>query len=637
MCGIAGLVCPARNRSGPELECLGARMADALAHRGPDDAGVWSDAQAGVALAHRRLAVLDLSPAGHQPMISAHGRYVLSYNGEIFNFAALRRELAGAGCAFRGASDTEVLLAAIETWGLETTLARADGMFAFALWDRTDRSLTLARDRMGIKPLCYGWCGSAFAFASEMRALRTCPEFGGTLSRSALALFTQLGYVPAPHTIYEGIRKLPPGHWLRLGPETMAARRYAESRAYWSLPGPGETSAAGAESPEADLGAILADAVRQHLVSDVPLGAFLSGGVDSSLLVALMRAEGRAVKTFTMAFPGTPYDEAPHARAVAAHLGTEHTEMAVTDAEALAVVPELGGLYDEPFGDASQIPAVLLSRLTRGHVTVALSGDGGDELFCGYPRYLQRAPGCLRRLFAHGLRGVPLSAWEGATRALRLVAPGFFAQRTAGDMVPRLASLLETETLAGYYVALMYHWHRVPVRNAMPAAAVYLDPPSAAEPARALMHMDSTTYLPDDILVKVDRASMSVGLEVRVPFLDHRVVEYAARLPLAALRRGGQGKLPLRRLLARHLPAPLVERPKKGFGVPLAAWLRGPLRPWVEDLLRVDALNQDGLFDAAAVRRAWQEHAAGTHDWKYPLWDVLMFQAWRANAVARGV
>lgn len=653
MCGLAGVV-----RAAPELaarlEAEVRRMADTLAHRGPDDAGAWVDADSGVALGHRRLSIIDLSACGHQPMTSADGRYVIAYNGEVYNFVALRAELERLGAGFHGHSDTEVLLAAIVQWGLRSALERLNGMFAFALWDRVERTLHLARDRLGEKPLYYGWMGDAFLFGSELKALQAHPAWRGEVDRQALTLYLRHNYVPAPLSIYRGVFKLPPGGLATLRCARLRAGDAPDARSYWSLREVAERGRAdpyrgtAAEAVQ-ELEARLSEAVGLRMVADVPLGAFLSGGVDSSTVVALMQAQSpRPVRTFSIGFHEDEYNEAQHAAAVARHLGTEHTELYVTPAEAMAVVPDLPRLYDEPFGDSSQIPTFLVSRLARQQVTVSLSGDGGDELFGGYNRYFlaQRiwrmvgwAPPLLRRAAAGGITTLSPAAWNRGFAAVRRVLPARLRYANAGDKLHKLAEILSVPNPEAMYRGLVSHWkepERIVIGGGEPAT-VLTDPESWAPllsfPER-IMFLDTLTYLPDDILVKVDRATMGVSLESRIPLLDHRLVEFAWRLPLAMKVRDGVGKWLLREVLYRHVPRALIERPKTGFGVPIDVWLRGPLRAWAEALLDEDRLAREGFFDPAPIRAKWAEHLAGRRGWHYYLWDVLMFQAWLERQAA---
>jgi asparagine synthase (glutamine-hydrolysing) len=637
MCGLAGFI-DRRGGHAEPLRSMGTRMVSQIRHRGPDDTGVWASAEDGVVLAHQRLAIIDLSAAGHQPMKSRCGRYVLVYNGEIYNHLELREGLSGP---WRGHSDTETLLACIERWGLVETLRKIVGMFALALWDCEAGCLQLARDRVGEKPMYYGWQGDVFLFGSELKAIRIHPAFRNEIDRDALSVFLRHSYVPAPHSIYRGISKLTPGHVL-----TVTGGREADERdeTYWSFAEIArrgrEASYAGSDSEAVDeLDALLRRSIRGQMLSDVPLGAFLSGGVDSSSVVALMQAQStRPVKTFSIGFNEEAYNEARYAKAVAQHLGTEHTELYVTPSDTLAVIPLLPALYDEPFSDSSQIPTYLVSELTRRHVTVSLSGDAGDELFGGYNRYLlataiwrktSRIPPLLRRWAAGAMAALSPEAWDLVGRALpeRLLSPH------VGDRIHKVSDILLSRSPDAVYHGLVSHWKQ-------PAEIVI----GATEPATALgeieawmstlsfeermMLLDALTYLPDDILAKVDRAAMGVSLETRVPFLDHRVVEFAWHLPLSMKIRDGQSKWILRQVLYRYVPKELIERPKMGFGVPIEAWLRGPLRDWAEDLLDASRLRADGFFDPAPIRRLWEEHVSGRRRWHYHLWDVLMFQAW---------
>lgn len=651
MCGIAGIGAWRSSAERAVEHAIGA-MSSVLAHRGPDDRGVWVDAEAGIALGHRRLAIVDLSPAGHQPMQSACGRFILVYNGEIYNHLDLRRMLDGEGRApaWRGHSDTETLLAAFVAWGLAETLRRCIGMFALALWDRKERTLQLARDRMGEKPLYYGQVGGAFAFASELKALRRAPGFDNPIDRDALALFMQFGYVPAPHSIYRDVFKLDAGKTLTVSARDAAARRLPEPETYWSV---ADAARAGLRDPIEDeagalsaLEAALSDAVAGQMLADVPLGAFLSGGVDSSTVVALMQAQSpRPVKTFTIGFDKKGFDESPHAAAVARHLGTDHHEMRVSAADAQAVIPDLPTLYDEPFADSSQIPTFLVCRAARRNVTVALSGDGGDELFGGYNRYFwgQRIwdrigwmPFPMRRVIGQGIQAMPTGAWD----AIGSLVP---VATRLGDKAHKLGIRLRTiRTGDDLYHSLVTEWPREQKlvrdverpRSRLDDARILGDVAGAEQ---RMMLWDMLTYLPDDILTKVDRAAMGVSLETRVPFLDHRVVELAWRLPLRMKIRDSQGKWALRQVLYKHVPRELIERPKAGFAVPVGLWLRGPLRDWAEALLDEQRLHSQGYLDPAPIRTRWAEHLGGRRDWTPSLWSVLMFQAWLdRNATDRG-
>jgi asparagine synthase (glutamine-hydrolysing) len=643
MCGIAGFWrLGGLRREDPDAL---ARMTDVIRHRGPDDAGHWSDPAAGIALGHRRLSILDLSPEGHQPMSSAGGRYVIVFNGEIYNFRQLRGELEGAGAGFRGHSDTEVMLAAIDRWGLRGAVDRFAGMFAFALWDREADALHLVRDRLGEKPLYSGWMGDVFLFGSELKALRAHPGWDGRIDRGVVALFLRHAYVPQPWSIYEGIRKVPPGTIQTLRRPKPGAEP-AEER-YWSARAIAEDGAAApSRLPDGEaietFDALLRGTIRDEMVADVPLGAFLSGGVDSSTIVALMQAQsGRPVRTFTIGFHEDAFNEAHHARAVASHLGTDHTELYLTPGETLAVIPRLPALYDEPFADPSQIPTFLVSALARRSVTVSLSGDGGDELLGGYDRYaisdavwrrMGRLPHAMRRPLGSALTALSPARWD---RLLSLGGMASPSGRFSGERVHKLAGLLSLDTAEAVYRRMLSHW-AAPERI-VPGA---VEPPVTLSDARQwprlesylqrMMYLDLVTYLPDDILVKVDRASMAVSLESRAPLLDHRIVEFTLRLPLAQKVRDGQGKWLLRQVLDRYVPRALTERPKMGFGVPIDRWLRGPLREWADDLLDEGRLTREGFFAPAEVTRTWREHLSGTRNWQFLLWDVLMFQAWLA-------
>ena len=640
MCGIAGIFGP----SGGHVRAVADAMVRRIRYRGPDDTGVWCDERAGLALGHARLSILDLSAAGRQPMCSHSGQFVITYNGEIYNCIQLRAELEQMGASFRGHSDTEVLLAALEAWGLDATLRRLNGMFAFALWDRRERTLTLARDRLGEKPLYYGWAGNALIFGSELKALHGCPQFGRDIDRDALSLLLRHNCIPAPYCIYRDVLKLMPASYVVCRAEDVAARRCPQPVTYWSHQQTmaGQAAFAGSEAEAvSQLESLLRDAVGLRMLADVPLGAFLSGGIDSSTVVALMQAQRtEPIRTFSIGFQEAAYNEAHYAKQVARHLGTDHTELYVTAADALAVVPRLPTLFDEPFADSSQIPTVLLAQLARRHVTVALSGDGGDELFGGYNRYvwgrtLQRRigwiPAWLRPLAARSIRSLPPAAWEQCLRVCAAVLPSV---KHPLDKVYKVADMLEEGDLDDLYIGFVSHWKQ-PVEAVIGAnePSTRLTERSAwpvfSDFTQRMMYLDAVTYLPDDLLVKVDRASMAVGLETRIPLLDHRLVEFAWRLPISLkIRRETEGKWILRRLLRQYVPAECFERPKMGFGVPLDAWLRGPLRFWAEALLDEGRLRREGFFHPEPIRRKWTEHLGGVANWHYQLWNVLMFQAW---------
>ncbi|HEX4948751.1 MAG TPA: asparagine synthase (glutamine-hydrolyzing) [Blastocatellia bacterium] len=642
MCGISGAF-----QIKPEvMDWPGvlSQMSSSLTHRGPDDGGLWFDAEVGIGLSQRRLSVVDLSPEGHQPMISADGRYVVVFNGEIYNFGALRHELEPQGHRFRGHSDTEVMLAAICEWGLEAAVKRFVGMFAFALWDQQERALHLVRDRIGEKPLYYGWAGSAFLFGSELKALRAHPAWRGEIDRGALALFVRHSYVPTPYSIYEGISKLIPGTIFSLTPSHPTGKLTT----YWSAR---QAAEAGIQNPllgsETDVLAQLEDlllaTIAGQMIADVPLGAFLSGGIDSSLVVALMQAQSTSpVKTFTIGFHEADFNEAEFAKAVAQHLGTSHTELYVTPTDALNVIPRLPTLYDEPFADASQVPTFLVSELTRRSVTVSLSGDGGDELFGGYNRYFWGQniwnkvgwmPRELRKIAAAGITTIAPASWDAAFQGLDPVLPSKLKQRTPGDKMHKLAEVLAVDHPEVMYRRLVSSW-KVPtdiVLHSQEPETILTDKNQWANLPnfmQRMMYLDLMTYLPDDILVKVDRAAMGVSLETRVPYLDHRVVEFAWRIPLALKIREGKGKWLLRQLLYKYVPPSLIERPKTGFGIPIVDWLRGPLREWAEALVHEARLQQEGFFEPTEIRTKWKEHLTGQRNWQYYLWPILMFQAW---------
>lgn len=640
MCGLTGFV--AQGGSGDRVDTV-RRMCDAIVHRGPDDSGEWTDAACGVALGFRRLAIIDITPAGHQPMVSAPGRYVATFNGEIYNFEDLRGELRAAGLApeFRGHSDTEVMLAAFEAWGVEASVKRFNGMFAIAVWDRERRRLHLIRDRMGVKPLYYGFAGQTFLYGSELKALRQHPDFQGRIDRGALDLYLRYMYVPAPFSIYEGIRKLLPGTILTLAPET----KRTETTVYWS---PKEAALHGAahrfRGSEADasreLETLLRDAVRLRMVADVPLGVFLSGGVDSSVVAAMMQAESSVpVKTFTVGFTEAAYDEAPFAAAVARHLGTDHTELYMSEDDVMDVIPKLPLIYDEPFADSSQIPTHLVAMLARRHVTVSLSGDGGDELFGGYHRYflgqqlfrqLSRVPAMLRPVIGRALTAFPPRFWDRLLAAAAPILPALLRQPRPGERIHKVARVLAANDPDAMYFELVSHWSGI-VKDAGSVEAPVSkrqEWPALADPVERMMYFDQISYLPDDILTKVDRASMAVSLEAREPLLDYRLVEFAWTLPLSMKVHGGKGKHVLRQVLDRYVPQSLIERPKMGFGLPLDTLLTGRLRDWAESLLDPATIRGQGFLDAAPIRAKWDDHLAGKGEWKQYLWAVLMLQAW---------
>lgn len=658
MCGIAGFLAR-RFPAGQDMVEVIRCMATRLKHRGPDDEGVWVDSAAGVALAHRRLSILDLSPSGHQPMVSPCGRYVIIFNGEIYNHLELRRELEDrhwygdhpgnpAEREWHGHSDTESLLAAISVWGLEQALRKSVGMFAIALWDRNKRTLFLARDRMGEKPLYYGLHDNILLFASELKALRACPGFMGEVDRQALMLLLRHNVIPAPYSIYQGIFKLLPGTILKLSQADIMAGSLPSPEPYWSLR---EVAEAGQQDPfsgsEAEaideLERLLLNSTAGQMKSDVPLGAFLSGGIDSSTIAAMMQAQSsRPVKTFTIGFHESDYNEASYAKEVANYLGTDHTELYVSHEQALAVIPRLPELYDEPFADSSQIPTFLVSELAKQHVTVGLSGDGGDELFGGYNRYIWGAavwrrlhwlPKSLRATLAGVILFVQPSTWNKILGHLDTFLPGGWRYANPGDKLHKLADVLAVHSPEEIYQHLISHWKQPPVivKKGSAPVTVLADKAWSAnlqDLEHCMMYMDSISYLPDDILVKVDRAAMGVSMETRIPFIDHRLVEFAWRLPLSMKIHDGKGKWLVRKVLQKYIPDKLVERPKTGFGVPLDIWLRGPLKSWSESLIDTRRLINEGFFNAEPIQKMWLEHLSGRRNWSYHLWDILMFQQW---------
>jgi len=639
MCGLAGFIDSSLQTGADDLRQTVQRMADTLAYRGPDDHGAWVDAEAGVALGHRRLSIIDLSPMGHQPMASHDGRYVIAYNGEVYNFPDLARELAGEGVEFRGTSDTEVIVEACARWGAEAAIKRLNGMFAFALWDRQEHRLILARDHVGIKPLYWGQFGELLLFGSELKALRAHPGWQPRVNRQSLASYLRHFYVPAPLSIYEGVCKLKPGHMLSWQPG-----QAPQITCYWNIRRAAEAGhqdpyAGTAEEALEELDWLLKDSVKRQMVADVPLGAFLSGGIDSSAVVALMQAQSsRPVRTFSIGFSDQDFDEAPHARAVAAHLGTQHTEYYAQPRDAMALIPKLHQYYDEPFADSSQLPTCLVSQLARRDVMVALSGDGGDELFAGYHHYrlcasvwrcLSMVPGSARNLAVGALGHVPASL----AGAMGSVLPGTLGQQLRQGRLQRIRQILGAQGPDDMYRRMISQWPdptQVVRGTTEYKGAIWDEAAVTAIPdfIPRMQYYDAAQYLPDDVLTKVDRASMAVSLETRLPLLDHRVLAFAWRLPMSMKMGLGGGKWILRKLLARYMPPALFERPKMGFGVPVGAWLRGDLREWAGDLLAESRLRADGYFDPAPILAAWRAHAAGEADLSHMIWTILMFQQW---------
>lgn len=649
MCGLAGFWTAGVDDTSASAGIVW-RMANTLRSRGPDDGGVWLDQAHNLALGHRRLAILDLSPAGHQPMLSACSRYAIAFNGEIYNHQELRNRLEAENQAppWRGRSDTETLLACFAAWGIGRSLQACTGMFAIALWDRQQRQLTLMRDRLGEKPLYYGWQGETLLFGSELKAFKVHPAFRGEVNRDALTLLLRHNCIPAPYSIYRGIAKLPPGHYLSIPLHDSTAAREAQPQAYWSLNEVVENGIADPFQGSADeavdlLHHQLSSSVGAQMLADVPLGVFLSGGIDSSTIAALMQAQSsQPVRTFTVGFDEGGYNEAVHAKAVAKHLGTEHTELYVHPEDVMAVIPRLPTMYCEPFSDSSQLPTFLISQLARRQVTVALSGDGGDELFGGYNRYLlarrvweqmQPLPQFARQAAAGILRSLSPSTWDRLFELAKPVLPKSLHLAIPGDKAQKLADVLELPDRQAFFRQLTSHWKDTTsiVIGAREPKTRLSDPaawPRSDSFEHWMMAMDAQTYMTDDILVKVDRAAMATSLETRVPMLDHRVVELAWRMPLALKIRQGEGKWLLRQVLYRHVPRALIERPKQGFSIPLDRWLRGPLREWAEDLLDAGRLRQEGYFHPDPIRQLWNEHLSGRRNWQHQLWDVLMFQAW---------
>ncbi len=643
MCGIVGFIDFSHQNPGESLPGIIAQMANTLAHRGPDDEGIWIDNKIGIALGHRRLAIQDLSPEGHQPMVSSCGRYVIIFNGEIYNFLELKKKMEALGHSFRGHSDTEIMLSAFSQWGYRNAVEHFVGMFAFALWDRQKQVLHLTRDRLGEKPLYWGWMGQTFVFASELKALRKYPQWQENVDPDSVALLMQYNYIPAPYCIYRNMQKLLPGHVLSILDDGEI-----KCRAYWSMETVAEQGIANPFSGSATeavehLDWILKDTISHQMLADVPLGAFLSGGIDSSLIVAIMQSlNSQPVQTFTIGFHEKDYNEANQAKSIAQYLGTDHTELYVTSAEALSAIPSLPTLYDEPFADASQIPTFLVAQLTKRHVTVSLSGDGGDELFAGYSRYfwgeliwrrISWLPQNLRDFVAQSLVTVSPERWNTIFQFLEKQLPPNWQQRMPGDKLHKLAGVLASDSAEDMYHGLVSHWKQpenlvLGVSKYQSILTKIKNWPHVSNFIQRMMLLDTLSYLPDDLLVKVDRASMGVSLETRIPFLDHRIVEFAWQVPMSMKVHQQEGKLLLKQLLYKYVPRHLMDRPKAGFAIPIAQWLRGPLREWAEELLDQRRLQQEGTFNAALVHQKWSEHLEGSRNWHSSLWNVLMFQAW---------
>lgn len=639
MCGIAGILDHIQKFDAQTLALRTEAMGNSLQHRGPDDDGTWLDPEVGLGLAHRRLAVIDPTPEGRQPTVSQCQRYVLVFNGEIYNFRDLAKQLAADSHPVDTSSDTVVLREAIACWGIEKTARALVGMFAFAVFDRKTRTLSLVRDRLGIKPLYWAQQNGAFVFGSEIKSLLASDRITATRDPDALAAYLKFAYIPAPATIYRNVQKLQPGNIL-----TLRADQEPQLESYWDIANvarTGQENPASLADPEVtnELERLIEQAVTDRMISDVPLGAWLSGGLDSSLVVSLMQANStNKVRTFSIGFSAFGYDEAAEARRIAAHLGTEHEEFQVSPRDAMDVISAIPAHYDEPFADSSQIPTYILSRLTRGHVTVALSGDGGDEVFGGYNRYLALPglarrfanwPNRLRRAVSAMMCAPAPRHWDGLARAIPMRTPPQF-----GDKIWKAASAIAAENEEAAYLSTVSQWPQPQgiVSGTQNSTATFQFDESLSDPIARLQLADTQTYLADDILTKVDRASMAHALEIRVPLLDHRLAEFAWRVPRTELIAAGRTKLPLRRMLAKHVPVSLFERPKSGFAIPISDWLRGPLRDWAEDLLSEDALMESGLLKPEPIRAAWQSHLSGRQNYQNPIWTVLMYQLWGRTA-----
>ncbi len=646
MCGICGYYSEASLASNSIIK----KMNIALSHRGPDSSGIWQNDVMGIAFGHQRLSIIDLSSAGNQPMKSSSGNLILTYNGEIYNHLEIRKDLEKSlpNIKWKGNSDTETLLEAIDLWGIEKTLKNIDGMFAFGVWNQKTRRLILARDRLGEKPLYYGWQGKGenkvFLFASELKALKAHPEFNNMIYRDAMTLQLRHNCIPAPYSIYKNIFKLLPGHYLEMKQSDLKNKLLPSANKYWSLIdkaiyGNNNQLILNDFNIQRDLEGILKNSVKKQMLSDVPLGAFLSGGIDSSTIVALMQSQSSTpIKTFTIGFSESDYSESENAKKIANHLGTNHTELYLSSKIALDVIPKLPEIYDEPFSDSSQIPTYLLSQLTKQHVKVAISGDGGDELFCGYNRYIiskklegimSSIPINIRRILSSGLKAVSPQNWNKISKFV----PFLRKYKNFGDKIYKSANSLEAKNLYELYYNLCSHWKNpsdVIINGKEPGTLLNVFKPElyGLNNQQQMMALDSITYLPDDILVKVDRASMASSLETRLPFLDHKLIEYVYKIPHSLKFRNGQGKWILKQILNQHVPKNLTDRPKMGFGVPIDEWLRKPLRDWAENLLSDKKLEQEGYFNSKPIRTKWKQHLIGKKNWQFELWDILMFQAW---------
>ncbi len=651
MCGVSGFY----SNSFFSFSNIINKMNEAIYHRGPDTSGVWENEKMGIAMGHQRLSIIDLSSAGNQPMKSSSGNLILTYNGEVYNHLEIRKDIERSlpSIKWKGNSDTETLLEALDLWGIEKTLKKIDGMFAFVVWSQKTHSLILARDRIGEKPLYYGWQGKGenkvFLFASELKALKAHPEFNNKIDRDAMTLQLRHNCIPAPYSIYKDIFKLLPGHYLEMKQSDLKNKLLPTTNKYWSLTnnaiyGNNNQLTLGNINIQRELEENLKNTVKKQMISDVPLGAFLSGGIDSSTIVALMQSQSNnPIKTFTIGFTENDYSEAEYAKKIAKHLGTNHTEIYLSSKTALDVIPKLPEIYDEPFSDSSQIPTYLLSQLTKQHVKVAISGDGGDELFCGYNRYIvskkferiiNSTPINIRRILSSGLRALSPQNWSKISKFL----PFLNKYSNFGDKIYKGAYALEAKNLYELYYNLCSHWQNptdVIINSKEPGTLLNEFKPEleGLNIQQQMMALDSITYLPDDILVKVDRASMASSLETRVPFLDHKLIEYVNKIPHSLKFRNGQGKWILRQILSKYVPKNLTDRPKMGFGVPIDEWLRGPLKDWAEHLLSEKKLEQEGYFNKKSIRIKWEQHLSGKKNWQFDLWDILMFQAWLENNI----
>lgn len=646
MCGICGFYSSVSNKYRNTIS----KMTLAIKHRGPDDSGIWQDHSAGVFFGQQRLSIIDLSKAGHQPMQSHSGRFVLIYNGEIYNHLELRGELKKKNpfIKWRSNSDTETLLETIESWGIEKAIKKFEGMFAFCIWDKKNHCLTLARDRLGEKPLYYGWQGSGenkvFLFGSELKALKEHPEFDKKINQDAIALQLRYSYIPDPYSIYKNVYKLLPGHYIQLSKRNLKQNDLPDPKIYWCLAktainGSSNQSNKSEEEIKNELENQLRLTVKKQMISDAPIGAFLSGGIDSSAVVSLMQSQSNTpINTFTIGFDDKDFNEAHYAKKIAKHLSTNHTEMYISSKEAINIVPKLSKIYDEPFSDSSQISTFLISQLTKQQVKVALTGDGGDELFCGYNRYIfgeklwnvsRAIPASLRKVFSSGIQLVSQKNWDKILKYLPIIN----RYNNVGDKLYKVTRAFDAKTFYDFYQLLSSHWHKsneVVINSKEPKifSNQLKQQLETLDKQQQMMILDFLTYLPGDILVKIDRASMASSIETRAPFLDHKLIEYVWKIPHRFKNKNGQGKWILKEILKQYVPKDLTERPKMGFGVPIGTWLRGPLKDWAENLLDEKTMQEEGFLNSKLVKKKWEEHISGIRNWQYDLWDVLMFQAW---------